>query len=150
MLLPDVNVLVYAHREEMPDHGATLSWLRQVAEGEPPFGVSELVLSRFLRVVTNRRIFREPTSMSDATAFVEALVNRPNAHLLRPGPRNLGIFLGLCAGGCQGADVADAYHAALAIEHDCTWVTTDSGFGRFPGLSWMHPLRGLVLSSAPR
>jgi predicted nucleic acid-binding protein len=37
--------------------------------------------------------------------------------------------------------VADAQHAAVAVEHGCTMVTTDSDFDRFPGLRWQHPLR---------
>jgi len=36
--------------------------------------------------------------------------------------------------------VTDAYIAALAIEHVCELVTTDSDFARFPGLRWCHPL----------
>jgi len=41
----------------------------------------------------------------------------------------------------QGNLVADAYFAALAIEHGCEWISTDHNFARFPGLKWSHPLR---------
>lgn len=40
-----------------------------------------------------------------------------------------------------GKLVADAYHAALAIEQGCEWLSADADFGRFRGLRWRHPLR---------
>lgn len=140
MWLPDVNVLVYAHRPESEHHRRSAAWLANVAEGAAPFALSELVISGFLRVVTARRIFIEPSPIDVALDFIEQLTLRPTCRLLRPGPRHLGIFLDLCrrhpvAGGL----VADAYHAALAIETGCTWVTFDTDFARFDGLTWSTP-----------
>ncbi|MDE0679606.1 MAG: PIN domain-containing protein [Gammaproteobacteria bacterium] len=40
-----------------------------------------------------------------------------------------------------GKLVADAQHAAIAVEHGCTLVSTDSDFSRFAGVRWRHPLR---------
>lgn len=140
MLMPDVNVLVYAHREDTDHHDRNASWVSRTATGDQPFALSELVLSGFIRVVTNRRIFREPSSTADALAFVEQLTARPTCRLVRSGPRQLGIFLDLCRDLDLAAGlVADAYHAALAIEHGCTWVTNDTDFARFAGLTWATP-----------
>jgi predicted nucleic acid-binding protein len=62
---------------------------------------------------------------------------------VRPGPRHWEIFVDLCrAGRATGKLVPDAFHAAVAIEHGCEWVTTDADFSRFPGFRWSHPLRG--------
>jgi hypothetical protein len=140
MLMPDVNVLVYAHREDTDAHVPNASWLSAAATGDQPFAVSELVVSGFLRVVTNRRIFRDPSPISTALEFLDQLLARPTCRLVRPGPRHLYLFLDLCRDlNLQGGLVADAYHAALALEHGCTWVTNDTDFARFPGLSWMAP-----------
>jgi predicted nucleic acid-binding protein len=58
-----------------------------------------------------------------------------------PGARHWGIFTALCReSGCRGNLVADAYHAALAIESGSEWITTDRDYGRFPDLRWRHPL----------
>jgi predicted nucleic acid-binding protein len=66
---------------------------------------------------------------------------RANCVRLTPGPRNWSIFAELCEkSGATGNVVPDAYHAALAIEHGCEFITTDRGFDRFPGLRWRHPL----------
>jgi len=142
VLLPDVNVLIYAHRRESPEHAAHAGWLTALAEGDEPFGLSELVLSGVIRIVTNPRVFRTPTPLPIALSFVDALRGCPNAVPLRGGPRHFEIFERLChQTGASGKLVADAYHAALAMEHGCEWVTTDSDFARFPGLRWRHPLR---------
>ncbi len=141
MNCPDVNVLVYAHREDFPDQAVYAAWLTRLADGPSPFAVSELVLSGFLRIVTNRRVFRDPTPLAAAVEFVQALCAHPGCRPIRPGPRHFDIFLRLCRESeASGKLVADAYHAAVAIEHGATWVTADSDFARFPDLAWRHPL----------
>ena len=142
MLIPDVNVLVYASREESHEHLAYRDWLQSVAQGNESFGLSEVVCSSFLRLVTNPRIWNPPTPMDVALDFIEALRERPNCVLVSPGPRHWGIFAELCRQlGLGGNIVADAYLAALAIESGNEWVTADRDFRRFPGLRWRHPLR---------
>jgi toxin-antitoxin system PIN domain toxin len=141
MDLPDVNVLVYAHRGDAPKHPLYRRWLERKLEAQEPFGYSEGVLSGFLRVVTHRAVFNPPTPLAEALEFVEVLRSAPNAVPVAPGPRHWQIFTGLCRSTeARGNVVADAYHAALAIEWGCPWVTTDRDFGRFPGLRWRHPL----------
>ena len=138
MLLADVNVFVYAHRPESPRSEAVREWLGTALDGEEPFGVSELVLSGFLRIVTNHRVYREPTPPHTALAFCEAVRTAPAAVPLRPGPRHWSLFSSLCGVvGARGNVVPDAFHAALAIENGATWITTDRGFARFPGLRWL-------------
>jgi hypothetical protein len=109
--------------------------------GDAAYGVADLVLSGFLRVVTNPRAFKAPSLLDDALAAVELLRTRPNCVLVSPGPRHWDIFVKLCQdAGVKGALVADAYLAALAIEVGAEWITTDRDFSRFPGLRWRHPL----------
>lgn len=143
MIIPDVNVLVYAFKEAAPDHSRYRRWLEDAAAGPEAFGLSELVLSSFVRIVTNPRVFDPPDPVADALAFADALRGRPNAVTVTPGPRHWRIFRELCTGvGAKGNLVADAYLAALAIESGSEWVTTDRDFSRFPGLRWRHPLAG--------
>ena len=139
--MPDVNVLVFAHRPRSAEHEAIARTLASLAEAEEPYALSELVLSGFLRIVTNRSIFDDATPLDTALDFVAELTDRPNARLLRPGLEHFAIFQRLLREtGATGKLVADAYHAALAIEHGCEWVTADSDFQRFRGLRVRHPL----------
>jgi len=141
MKLCDVNVLVYAHREDStPDHPRHAEWLRELVAAPSQFGLSEAVLSGFIRVVSNPRIFRDPTPPKQALEFCHRLRKRPNARILRPGRANWEIFSRLCeVPGIRGKLVADAWHAALAIEYGCQWISTDRDFARFPGLDWCRP-----------
>ena len=38
MFLMDVNVLVYAHREDAVNHSAYRQWLESIINGQAPFG----------------------------------------------------------------------------------------------------------------
>ena len=141
MLLVDVNVLVHAFRADLPRHEEFRAWLESRLLGVEPVGVSELVLSGVLRIVTNHRVFREPSTPEKALGFCDAVRNAPSAIPVRPGPRHWDIFAGLCRSVRARANlVPDAYHAALAIELGATWVSDDLDFGKFPGLRWTRPL----------
>lgn len=141
MILPDVNVLIYAFNREYPDHRRYRNWLEGVIGGAEPYAVSDLVLSGVVRIATHPRIFSPPSSLADSLEFVEILRSRPNAVVVSPGVRHWPIFLDLCRRSrCRGDLVADAYLAALAIESGGELITTDRDFARFPGLQWHSPL----------
>lgn len=141
VILPDVNVLVHAFRADAPRHAEYQEWLRASFSAREPVGLSELVLSGVVRVLTHPRVFAPPTPLDNALTFTEALRAQTNSVLVHPGPRHWEIFTNLCrAGGAKGNLVPDAYLAALAIEHGCEWITSDRDFARFPGLRWRHPL----------
>ncbi|MBI4815084.1 MAG: type II toxin-antitoxin system VapC family toxin [Deltaproteobacteria bacterium] len=141
MIIPDVNVLIYAHRAESPEHPRYADWLRALATGVEPFGLSELGASAFIRITTNSKIWKEPTSLEQAFEFIECLRSRSNARLLTHGAESWDIFRQLCSDSkARGKLVADAYHAALAIEYGCEFATADGDFARFAGLRWRHPL----------
>jgi uncharacterized protein len=139
MQLPDVNVLIYAHREDATEHDRYAAWLHELTSSAEPFAVADVVLARFLRIVTNPRIFELPTPMDTAVAFCQRLVDWPRASFIAPSRQHWDIFAGLCRG-IKGPLVSDAYIAALAMEHGCELITTNGDFSRFPGLRWRHPL----------
>ncbi len=141
MILPDVNVLVYAFREASPGHAQYRDWLRARVASPEAFGLSDLVLSGVMRILTHPSVFSPPTPTDAALEFVDALRSQPNAVLIAPGPRHWEIFSQLCVSArAKGNLIPDAYHAALAIEHGCEWITTDRDYARFPALRWRHPL----------
>lgn len=142
MLLVDVNVLVYAHRADSPDHTEYRHWLEDLINGDQAYVMTDIVLSGFIRVVTTHpRIFSTVSSNEEALSFVREIREQPNCVLVVPGSRHWDIFVNLCqASGARGNLVPDAFLAALAIESGSEWITTDRGYSRFPGLRWRHPL----------
>ena len=140
MLLPDVNILVYAHREDSPHHAQCLAWLEKRVNSDESFAVSELVFSGFLRIVTHPKIFNPASSLQEALSFVEQIRDQENCVIVSPQDRHWGIFTRLCEkANTKGNLIPDAYHAALAIETGSEWVTTDQDFSRFPDLRWSSP-----------
>ena len=141
MILLDVNILVSAHREDAEQHREIRSWLETALREPAGVAVSELALSGCLRVITHPKIFKKPTPLALALEFLENFRARDEVHVLGPGPGHWKIFINLCRrGDARGNLVPDAFHAALAMELGCEWLTLDRGFARFPGLKWRHPL----------
>jgi hypothetical protein len=141
VILCDVNVLVYAHKEGANRHDEYRAWLQDAMNGDEAFGVSDLVLSSVLRIVTHPRVFDPPSSWDRAREFADAVRSAPSSVLIAPGPRHWQIFTELAdKAGIRGNLVPDAYLAALAIESGSEWITTDRGFARYPGLRFRHPL----------
>ncbi len=141
MILIDVNVLVYAHRTDSPHHKEMREWLENTINGAQAYGVSDLVLSGFLRVVTHPAVFSPPSSMKAALQFCLEIRDQPHCVHISPGARHWEIFSELCGtAGVKGNLVPDACLAALAIESGSEWITTDRDYSRFPKLRWRHPL----------
>jgi uncharacterized protein len=141
VILPDVNVLVYAFRADSADHGRYKQWLESVINGPAAYGIAPQVLAAVVRICTHPRIFRRPSSRADAFAFCRTLLEQANATVIDPGSRHWSIFESLCEKAkATGNLVQDAWFAALAMESGCEWITTDRDYARFPGLTWREPL----------
>lgn len=139
MILPDVNVLIYAFRSDAESHSEYKSWLESIVNGSATYGIAPQVLGSVVRVCTHPRIFAKPSSQSETFAFCRALLEQQNATVVVPGERHWSIFETLCEQSNATGNLAqDAWLAALAIEAGCDWITTDRDYARFPGLRW-HP-----------
>lgn len=140
MILPDVNVLIYAYRKDQIHHEVSRDWLMDVVNGPSAFGMSRLVLSAVVRLMTNSRIYHPAESLGDVFDYCNWLLARPTCILVEPGERHWAVFERLCRDAdTRGARVTDAWLAALAIEHGCEWITFDRDYARFPGLKWRVP-----------
>jgi len=110
MLLPDLNVLIGAHRGDSPAHPGCRDWLRSVFAGDEPFGLCAPVLIGLVRILTHPGIFTPPDTHDEAFAFVRSLLGHPNAVVLNPGRDHLRLFEELCrAADARGDLVTDAY-----------------------------------------
>jgi uncharacterized protein len=140
VILPDVNVLIYAFRRDVPQHPTCRRWLVEVISGDARFALSPMALSAVVRITTNPRVFRTPSPLVEAFGFCSDLLGQPHCQAVEPGDRHWDIFQNLCRDtDTRGARVTDAWFAALAIEWGCEWVTCDRDFARFRGLKWRVP-----------
>ena len=140
MILPDVNVLIYAFRVDTADHSRYRDWLEEVVNGPATFGVAPHILSAVVRVCTHPRIFAVPNESAEVFEFTNALIGQPNATTVQPGDRHWSLFQQICRDSqATGNLIPDAWNAALAIESGCEWITTDRDYARFKGLNWRTP-----------
>jgi len=132
MNLFDVNVLVYAHREDQEHHEFFRDYVESQVTGSDLFALSPLVAGGFLRIVTHDRFPNGPTPLPQALATIDSFTALAHCIWTGPGRRHWEIASELCRRcGCRGKSVADAQHAAIAIEHACQWVTRDRDFEAF-------------------
>ena len=141
MILPDVNVLIYAFYEHAEHHEVYASWLNNARSGNEELLLPDSVLLGFLRIVTSPRIYQDPAPMPAALAFTSALRRGRRARAVEDVGSVWSAFDRLVANDRQirGNLVPDAYIAAVAISHKARVATRDRGFSRFPGLSWFDP-----------
>ncbi len=141
MILPDVNVLVYAFRREAQMHDRYSAWLGEVVAGGEELALLDHSLIGFVRIVTNRRIFPKPAPAELALDFVTRLRQAPRARWLPAGKPSWDSLdrLVLQDQGIVGNLVPDAHLAAVALAHRCRLATADRGFARFPALNWFDP-----------
>jgi uncharacterized protein len=139
VILPDVNVLIYAFREDAPQHAVCRPWLVEVLSRDSRFGLSPLTLAAVVRITTGPS-YTNPSSIEEAFKFCDYLLNQPHCHVVVPGDRHWEIFRRLCQEtNTRGPRVTDAWFAALAIEWGCEWITLDRDYARFPGLKSSVP-----------
>ena len=141
MIIPDVNLLVYAHDEAAPAHDAARSWWEDLLNGDGEVGLPWAVILGFVRVTTHPSILRSPLTVEEATTRVSGWLRRDNVLPLNPAHdhwQRLRTFLGNL--GSAGNLTTDAHIAALALEYRAEVQSNDSDFSRFPGLRWKNPL----------
>jgi toxin-antitoxin system PIN domain toxin len=137
MIAVDTNVLVYAHRQEFPQHDAAVTALRDLAEGPAVWGLPVFVLAEFLRVTTHRQVLEPPGDERESVAALDRLLESPSVRVLSPGERYWDLLsAAVTGGGVRGNLVHDAAIAAVCREWGATEVLTeDREFSRFPGIT---------------
>jgi toxin-antitoxin system PIN domain toxin len=142
VILVDANLLLYAEDSLNPKNEAARSWWDAVLSAAEPVCLCWPVLTAFVRIATNGRVFARPLTLEEALARVQSWLDQPCVQLIQPTDRHFPI-LGelLTAGQAAGNLVSDAHLAALAVEHGCTLCSTDADFARFPRVRWRNPLR---------
>jgi toxin-antitoxin system PIN domain toxin len=141
MIVPDVNLLLYATLSAFPEHARARLWWEALLNGDDEVGLAAPALFGFLRISTNPRVFDPPLSVERALAHAESWLTRPLVRFLLPGPRHLEIAFRLFREVGTAANLTtDAQLAALAIEYQAELHSNDTDFGRFSQLRWVNPL----------
>ena len=143
MILPDINLLIYAHNLRSPQHQKALHWWNRCLQGHAGVALPWVVILGFVRIATHPKVFDRPMSVADAVGRVEEWLSLPHVHLVHPAQTHFQTWSVLLQrAGTAGHLTTDAHLAALAIERRLILQTTDADFARFPGLKWHNPIKG--------
>ena len=141
MIIPDVNILLYAYNADSPQHAQAAAWVEELFSGTEIVGLSWVTLWAFLRLSTNSRIWPNPKSSLQALEIVKSWLRQPDVEVVHPGERHFELLGGLVTRyGVSSTLIGDAALAAIALEHGATLASTDQDFRRFPELKWVNPL----------
>ncbi|MCD4749951.1 MAG: type II toxin-antitoxin system VapC family toxin [Thermoanaerobaculales bacterium] len=143
MIVPDINLLVYAYNSDAPFHDDARVWWEDLLSGSGSVGLAWVVSLGFVRIMTSRAVLTDPLMPGEAISYVRSWLRRPQTHVLQPGPRHLEILAAIMRDSrVTGRMTTDAHLAALAIETQSELHSNDTDFSRFQGLRWRNPLSG--------
>lgn len=141
MIIPDVNLLLYAVIDAFPQHEKARQWWESVVNSDELIGLADPAVFGFLRISTNPRLIKPPLSADEAARHVEIWLELPNVRWAQPGPgHHARSFAYLRAAGTAGNLTTDAQLAAIASDNNATMCSNDSDFGRFDDIRWHNPL----------
>lgn len=141
MILPDINLLIYAYNSDAPDHPRARTWWESCLSEQEPVGLPWVVMLGYVRLTTSRSVLVEPFSPAEVLGHLRSWLERPQVQILAPGPRHLDLLENLAEeAGTAGVLTTDLHLAALAIEVQAELHSNDGDFERFSGLRWVDPL----------
>jgi toxin-antitoxin system PIN domain toxin len=141
MIIPDINLLIYAHNDQAPNHQKAKAWWEGLMNGKTPVGLPWVSISGFIRLMTHPRVLSRPLDVGQAVEHVRSWLDQKPVRILHPGAKFEQLFLEyLMTLGTAGNMTTDAQLAALALEHQGELHSSDADFLRFPGLRWINPL----------
>jgi hypothetical protein len=141
VIVPDVNLLLYAVVSDFPQHKRAHAWWEETINSTAEIGLASPAIFGFIRIATNPRVLSPPLTVEAAMEYQTAWLDQPNVSHLVPGPRHLDTAFSLLGTvGTGGNLTTDVQLAALAFEYDADMYSNDTDFARFTGLRWINPL----------
>lgn len=142
MIVPDINLLVYAYNREAREHEKSRRWWEGCLNGSTIIGLPWITAAGFIRLMTHPKVLINPMPVEVAVDQVNQWMNQPSVRILNPGPRFAKLFFEFLKHlGTGGNLVTDAQLAAFSVENQAELHSADSDFSRFSGLRWKNPIR---------
>lgn len=141
MIIPDINLLVYAYNSDAPFHADAKAWWESCLSNPGVVGLPWAVILGFVRIMSSNAVFSDPMEPLEAISHVRSWLDCSQTQIVTPGPRHLRILADIMESArTSGRLTTDAHLAALAIETQSQLCSNDVDFARFPGLRWKNPI----------
>lgn len=142
MIIPDANVLIYAHDSSSPQHKEAKNWWEATLSGNESVGIPWVVLLAFTRIMTHPQICAAPLDSESVRSMVDQWLDCPQVRIIQISERAVYVFFDLLQDAGMGGNLStDALIATHAREHSATVYSNDRDFDRFSGIKWVNPLR---------
>lgn len=141
MIIPDANLLIYAHDEKSHYHPKAKCWWERSLSGPEAIGLPWVVLLAFVRLVTHTQICANPLSVEQVRSVVDHWKRSENLRLIQLSDTALDTYFDLLSEAGLGGNLStDAVIALHAREYSATIYSNDRDFDRFSGIRWVNPL----------
>jgi uncharacterized protein len=141
MIVPDINILIYAYDATSPHHAKAKSWWEEALSGSEPIGIPWVVVLAFTRIMTHPSVCAEPMTVKQVRKRVAQWSNQPHVRLLAPAAETIVLFFELLEAAELGGSLSTrALIAAHARENGAVVYSSDRDFDRFPAVKWKNPL----------
>jgi hypothetical protein len=141
MIVPDLNLLLYAMNSDSPHHLRAWEWWESAQRGPERIGLSWSVALGYVRLMTNPRVMPRPLSVAEAMSDVRRWWDSAFVDVLTPGLEHLHVMERLLDSAGRGGELcSDAHLAALWFENVGRVFSADADFARFAGVRWVNPL----------
>jgi len=141
MIIPDANVLIYAHDEASPWHEKARVWWEGALSGAQPVGLPWVVVLAVTRLLTHPGICENPLSIGQVRSIVEDWLSFPHVRIIHLSENAVGRFFDLLEEAGTGGNLStDALIALHCLEHSATIISNDRDFDRFAGVKRLNPL----------
>ncbi len=142
MIAVDSNLLIYAHKQGSPFHGAAARVIDSLRHQPAPWAIPWPCVHEFIGIATHPDIYKPASTLSEALGFVDALLASPPLHLLTESPGYLEKLREIStAAKLKGPRIHDARIVALCLHHGVRELwSADRDFSAFPQLTVRNPL----------
>jgi len=141
MILPDINLLLYAYNPHVPQHAMAARWWESAMNGDEIIGLPHEVSLGFVRIASHTRLGAAAVPVDRARQVVETWLALPHVRVLLPPADHFSRVMQLVSQAMAcGPLISDAVLASYAIENRAVLHTNDGDFARFPSLKWHNPL----------
>jgi toxin-antitoxin system PIN domain toxin len=141
MILPDLNLLLYAYNSSAAQHKKSATWWEQTINSKQIILLPHEILFGFIRIATNKKLGDASVSLKQAKATVDSWLILPNTKIITPDTDHYIRVLELMAKSkSQGPILSDAILASYAIHQGATLCSNDSDFNRFDNLISHNPI----------
>jgi len=141
VIIPDLNILIYAYNASAKEHAKAKAWWEQQIGSGELIGIPWVVLLGFLRILSGTKVVEEPYRTEELFSIIDSWLSYTNVQPLEQTLESYQVLKELMIElNLSGASTTDASIAALAFANKAKVATNDTDFFRYKELELLNPI----------